>query len=157
GLESPHIHVLAWKNPAVDGDGQLNLAGPKSGFVLDDLGQIADNEAQLRRRALGRPQAPGSWSQRGVGGEAAAGGQVARIVLGLLRIGHRKDRALEPERRHTFQRGVGLDAEAEHLETTALVEEESADANVDRLAELAARGEDERGRRRLGMEGKRKP
>jgi hypothetical protein len=45
---------------------------------------------------------------------------------------------------------VGLDAGAGHLETTALVEEEAANTDVDRLTALAACGEDVRRHGRLG-------
>ena len=73
-----------------------------------------------------------------------------RIIFRLLRIGQRQQRPLEPERWPTLQVLARLDAGAEHLEAAVLVQEQAADADLDRRAALAAGREDVRRRRRIG-------
>src|SRR5208283_4809455 len=96
-------------------------------FLLDDFRQVANHELQRWRGALAGPESPGTQAEVRIGGNPNAAGHVPGIVLGLLRVGQRQQRALEPESGDAPQLVAGLDATAEHLEAALVVEEQAAD------------------------------
>src|SRR5262249_42677045 len=117
---------------------------------LDDLRQFADHELERRRRSLRCPKPPVPEAQRRVLGDLDLAGHVLGIVFLTLRIGQRQEWPFEPEGGHALELLTRADAGAEHLETAALVQEESTDANGDGLTALAAGGVDVGRDRRAG-------
>src|SRR5262249_49743987 len=81
--ERPDVHVLVREDAAVYGHGQLHRDGDgvAGDLLLDDFRQIADDEAQRRRRPLAGPQAPGPGAGRGVRGNLDRAGHVPGVVL----------------------------------------------------------------------------
>src|SRR5438128_561336 len=97
-LERPNVDVFAWEDPAVDRYRQphLNRHWVAFEFLLDDLRQFAHHELHGRRGSLRIPKPPVANAERGLGGNLHVASQVLGIILGLLRVGERKERTLEP-------------------------------------------------------------
>src|SRR5262249_44408553 len=113
--DRPDVDVLSRKDPAVDCDRQPHVHRDRVAvdLLLDDFWQIADHELEPPPPPPRRPQPPVPTAQRGVAAVAPLPRHVARVVLGLLRLGQRKQRPLEPSPGNVTQPPAYLDAGAE--------------------------------------------
>jgi len=111
---------------------------------------VPDHVFPLKAPADGLAEVIAPHAERRVGRDADLAGEVLRIVLRLLRLGQRQERAVEPDRLRRPDLLRCLDAWAEHLERAAPVQEQPADADVHDFAALAAGGEDVGRDRRVG-------
>ncbi len=152
--EGPVVDVAAREDAAVDRDRQLDLDRHRVAvdLLFHDLGKVADDEREPGRRPLRGPEPGAARAERCLGGDADFTGHIARIVLGLLRIGQRQQRPFKPQGRRTADRIGRRDAGAEQLEATGFVKEQAADPHRHGGAALSAGGKEIRRDRRIGSE-----
>src|SRR5262249_42048278 len=138
--ERPDVHVFMREDAAVDRDRERYLDRDRVAgqLLLDDLRQVADDEASRRRGALRCPDTPVPRAERGIGGNLHLTGHILRVVFLALRIGKRQQWTFQPERVRAPQLLAGIDAGAQQLESALIVEEKPADADIDGLPALSA-------------------